>query len=334
MEYMKLRSIGKSGLHSSCIGLGCMGMSEFYGSFDDAENLATLERAMDLGVRMLDTADLYGNGHNEELLGRFLQQTRHRPLIASKCGIVRTDEILSDGNFRRDRNGHPDYIRASCDASLKRLNIEQIDLYYLHRVDPKIPIEDSMGALSDLKAAGKIRAIGLSEPTREELQRAAAVVPVAAVQSEYSIWTRSIEADVLPEIRKIGAALICYSPLGRGLLRHRGQLPVLENDDFRRTLPRFATAHFDANGWLFDILETVATEASMTVPQLMLCWLLAQGEDIVPIPGARKMAHLEQNVAASTLRLTRQQLDHLSHAFSETAVAGQRYSEGVAIKAT
>lgn len=329
---MQTRKIGQSGLTSSAIGLGCMAMSEFYGSSDMAENLNTLERAMEIGITMLDTADLYGDGQNEELLGIFLSKTSHAPLIATKCGIVRTNEILSDGNFRRDRNGHPDYIRESCEKSLKRLGRDHIDLYYLHRVDPKVPIEESMGALADLKAAGKIRAIGISEPTAEELRRASAVVQVDAVQSEYSLWTRLVEADVLPEIRRAGAALVCYSPLGRGLLRQAGDPPRLERDDFRRTLPRFANESFTANAHLFDLLDEVATSAGMTVPQVLLCWLLGQGDDIIPIPGARKIAHLEQNAAAVGLSLTPDQLARLSTAFGEGAVAGGRYTEGKAAK--
>lgn len=329
---MQTRKIGQSGLTSSALGLGCMAMSEFYGTSDEAENLTTLERAMNLGIKMLDTADLYGDGRNEELLGRFLTKTSVTPLIASKCGIVRTDEILSDGNFRRDRNGHPDYIRESCDKSLKRLGVDHIDLYYLHRVDPKVPVEESMGALADLKATGKISAIGISEPTAEELRRAAATVQVDAVQSEYSLWTRLVEAEVLPEARRAGAALVCYSPLGRGLLRQAGDPPKLDNDDFRRTLPRFTDESFAANARLFDLLEEVAATADMTVAQVMLCWLLAQGDDIIPIPGARQIAHLEQNVAATALSLAPDQLVRLSEAFSTGAVAGGRYTEGKAIK--
>jgi len=329
---MQIRKIGQSGLASSALGLGCMAMSEFYGSSDEAENLAALERAMELGVTMLDTADLYGDGRNEELLGRFLGKTSFTPLIASKCGIVRTDEILSDGNFRRDRNGDPDYIRASCDRSLKRLGRDHIDLYYLHRVDPKVPVEESMGALADLKAAGKIGAIGVSEPTADELRRAAATVQVDAVQSEYSLWTRLVEEEVLPEIRRTGAALVCYSPLGRGLLRQAGDPPKLESDDFRRTLPRFTDESFASNARLFDLLKDVATASDMTAAQVMLCWLLAQGDDIIPIPGARKIAHLEQNVAATGLSLAADQLGRLSEAFSAGAVSGNRYTEGKTIK--
>lgn len=325
---MKHRKIGNSGLTSSSIALGCMAMSEFYGSSDESENLATLQRAMDLGVTQLDTADLYGDGANEELLGRFLKQTTAKPLIASKCGIVRTNEIMSDGNFRRDRNGHPDYIRKACETSLQRLGTDVIDLYYLHRVDPKVPIEDSMGALSELKAAGKIRAIGLSEPTIEELKRANTVDQVDAVQSEYSLWTRLVEADVMPVIRETGATLVCFSPLGRGMLRAAGKPPKLEKDDFRNTLPRFSEDSFDANKALFDLLDTVSAESEMSVPQVMLCWLLAQGDDVLPIPGSRKLAHLEQNIAAADLKLTDNQINTLTQAFDPDRIAGARYTEG------
>lgn len=325
---MKQRNIGKSELTSSSIALGCMAMSEFYGSSDEAENLNTLQRAMDLGVTQLDTADLYGDGANEELLGKFLKQTDAKPLIASKCGIVRTNEIMSDGNFRRDRNGHPDYIREACEKSLQRLGVDVIDLYYLHRVDPQVPIEDSMGALSDLKAAGKIRAIGLSEPTSDELRRANTVDQVDAVQSEYSLWTRLVEDDVLKVIREFGATLVCFSPLGRGMIRAAGKPPQLEKDDFRNTLPRFSADSFDANATLFDLLDQVAEDAAMTVPQVMLCWLLAQGDDILPIPGARKLAHLEQNIAAADLSLTDEQVSKLSRAFATDQIAGDRYTQG------
>jgi len=329
---MQTRNIGQSGLASSAIGLGCMAMSEFYGASDAAENMKTLDRAMELGITMLDTADLYGDGRNEDLLGRFLAKTSFRPLIASKCGIVRTDEILSDGNFRRARNGHPDYIRASCDKSLQRLGREQIDLYYLHRVDPNVPVEDSMGALADLKAAGKIGAIGISEPTAAELRRAMATVQIDAVQSEYSLWTRHIEPEILPQIRRAGATLVCYSPLGRGLLRQAGDPPKLEGDDFRRTLPRFSDESFAANARLFDLLDKVATAADMTVAQVMLCWLLAQGDDILPIPGARKILHLSQNAAAVGLALAPDHLSELSAAFGAGAVSGGHYTEGTAVE--
>jgi aryl-alcohol dehydrogenase-like predicted oxidoreductase len=329
---MKTRQIGKSGLKSAAIGLGCMAMSEFYGASDELENLATLQAALDMGITMLDTADLYGDGQNEELLGRFLKQTSSLPVIASKCGIVRTNEILSDGNFRRDRNGHPDYIRSSCDNSLRRLGVNHIDLYYLHRVDPKVPVEDSMGALLDLKRAGKIGAIGLSEPSTDELRRAASVGQVDAVQSEYSLWTRAVEAETLSEIRRIGASLVCYSPLGRGLLRQAGQLPRLASDDFRRTIQRFTEDSLIANAPLFDLLDQAANETGVSVPQIMICWLLAQGEDIIPIPGARRLTHLRENVEAVDLELSEDWLTRLSAAFSPSAMAGARYTVGTALK--
>lgn len=329
---MKTTDIGQSGLQTSVLGLGCMAMSEFYGAFDDAESLKTLERAMEIGITMLDTADLYGDGRNEDLLGRFLKQTSHTPLIASKCGIVRTDEIMSDGNFKRERCGKPDYITASCEKSLKRLGVDVIDLYYLHRIDPNVPVEDSMGALADLKAAGKIRAIGLSEPSADELRRANTVAPVDAVQSEYSLWTRLVEDEVLPLIRATGAALVCYSPLGRGLLRKTGTLPTLDADDFRRTLPRFQQDSLDANADLFDLLDEVAAKEGISVPQLMLVWLLSRGEDIIPIPGARKINHLEQNAAAVDISIDPAALVRLSDAFASGAVAGGRYTEGKAVK--
>lgn len=329
---MEMRKIGNSDIRSSAIGLGCMAMSEFYGSFSEAENLRTLNRAVDLGVNMLDTADLYGDGENEDLVGRFLAQSSKRPLIASKCGIVRTNEILSDGNFKRERCGRPEYIVESCDKSLKRLGVDVIDLYYLHRVDPTVPVEESMGAFAELKKAGKIRTIGISEPSAEELKRATATVEISAVQSEYSLWTRLVEDEVLPLIRKAGASLVCYSPLGRGLMRQSGQAPRLEADDFRRTLPRFNQSSIDANAPLFDLLDHAALDTGLTVPQVMLRWLLDQGDDIIPIPGARKIPHLEQNVESADMTLTPEWSDKLTRAFTSDAVAGDRYTEGKALK--
>jgi aryl-alcohol dehydrogenase-like predicted oxidoreductase len=322
--------IGSSDLNTARIGLGCMAMSEFYGSWSETENLRTLHRALELGVTLLDTADLYGDGENELLLGKLLRQsTQPRPLIATKCGIVRTNEILSDGNFKRERNGQPQYIKQSCERSLLRLGVDVIDLYYLHRVDPNVPIEDSVGAIADLVGEGKVRAVGLSEVTAEELRRAHSVHPIAAVQSEYSLWTREIEVAVLPAARALGVTVVCYSPIGRGLLRaSSGAPPNLDVNDFRRTLPRFSAASFASNAALFDLLEAVATESGMTPAQVCLSWLLTRNTDVIVIPGSRKTTHLEENWAVLNKPLQQKWLSRLSDGFAQDRVAGHRYTQG------
>jgi aryl-alcohol dehydrogenase-like predicted oxidoreductase len=329
---MQTRSIGQSGLVSSVIGLGCMAMSEFYGSSDHTENLKTLNRALELGVTMLDTADLYGDGDNERLLQQLLVTVSNKPLIATKCGIVRGKEILSDSNFRREINGAPEYITASCDNSLKRLGVDVIDLYYLHRVDPKIPIEESVGALSDLVTAGKVRAIGLSEANADDITRGHATHPLAAVQSEYSLWSRTVESEVLPVLRKLGISLICYSPLGRGLIRSEGgDMAALETDDFRNTLPRFKQENIERNAPLFDMLDAASKAHDASVSQIYLGWLLAQGQDIIPIPGSRKLTHLEQNIAAAGLVISDEWLSRLTSMFDTNAVSGDRYTVGKSV---
>jgi aryl-alcohol dehydrogenase-like predicted oxidoreductase len=305
-----------------------MGMSEFYGPSDEDEVRRTLHRAMELGVTMLDTADLYGDGANERLIGRFLRDTgSKKPLIATKCGIVREAEVLPDGNFRRSFNGQPDYIRRCCEASLQRLGVGVIDLFYLHRIDPATPLEDSVGALADLVRAGKVRAIGLSEATAEQIRRAHAVHPLATVQSEYSLWTREIEDGVLPICCELGITLVAYAPLGRGMLPAREtQVSSLCADDFRNTLPRFQPENVRRNAELFACLELLAQRHRITPAQLSLAWLLAQGGEIIPIPGTRHVKYLEDNCAAAQLSLPLSVLADLSNAFAIGRVAGARYT--------
>jgi aryl-alcohol dehydrogenase-like predicted oxidoreductase len=303
-----------------------MGMSEFYGPSDPHEVWRTLHRAMDLGITMLDTADLYGDGENERLIGRFVRDSSSKPLIATKCGIVRKPSILPDGNFERSFNGRPDYIRHCCESSLRRLNVEMIDLFYLHRIDPAVPLEDSIGALADLVHTGKVRAIGISEATAEQIRSAHAVHPLAAVQSEYSLWTRDVESSVLPTCRELGITLVAYSPLSRGML------PTPDNSrsnfalgDFRNTLPRFQQESLASNAELFDLLEVLAARHDITAARLSLGWLLAQGNDIVPIPGTRRVKYLEDNCAAVQLTLPSSTLRELTDAFAIGRVVGARY---------
>jgi aryl-alcohol dehydrogenase-like predicted oxidoreductase len=324
---MKTRRLGGSGLESSNIGLGCMGMSEFYGPTDEREAWQTLQRAMELGVTMLDTADLYGNGDNERLIGRFMRESGSKPLIATKCGIVREKEILPDGNFRRSFNGRPDYIRRCCEASLQRLGVDVIDLFYLHRIDPLTPLEDSVGVLGELVLEGKVRAIGLSEASAEQIHRAHAVHPLAAVQSEYSLWTRDVEASVLPACRELGITLVAYSPLGRGMLPvQRGQHTGLAPGDFRSTLPRFQQENLQNNAELFECLEVLAKRHGITPARLSLAWLLAQGSDIVPIPGTRHVKYIEDNCLSGELTLPCSTLADLNCTFAHGRVAGARYT--------
>ncbi|MBI1207770.1 MAG: aldo/keto reductase [Azospirillum sp.] len=321
---MQKRHLGRSGLEVSCLGLGCMGMSEFYGPADEAESMATLERALELGVTLFDTADMYGRGRNEELVGRFLKGRRDRVVLATKFGIVRD----ADGGPGRSICNRPDYVREACDASLKRLGVDTIDLYYAHRIDPKAPIEETVGAMAGLVRAGKVRALGLSEVSAVTLRRAAAVHPIAAVQSEYSLWERGPERAVLPACRELGIAFVPYSPLGRGFLS--GQVTSTETlaaDDFRRVNPRFQGANLDANQALAEAVRRLAATIGCTAAQLALGWLLAQGEDIIPIPGTKRRRWLEENCAAATLTLSDHELSLLDAAFPPGAATGARYPE-------
>jgi aryl-alcohol dehydrogenase-like predicted oxidoreductase len=320
---MQIRELGRSGLHVSAEGLGCMGMSEFYGQGDDAESIATIHRALDLGVNFLDTADMYGVGRNEELVGKAIRDRRDRVVLATKFGNVRTPE----GGFA-GVNGKPDYVRSACDASLKRLGVEVIDLYYQHRVDPETPIEDTVGAMSELVAAGKVRYLGLSEASPAVIARAAAVHPIAALQTEYSLWTRDPEDDVLPTCRELGIGFVAYSPLGRGFLT--GQIKSEADfapDDYRRTSPRFQGENLQQNLRLVTKIEELAAQKSVKPGQLALAWVLAQGDDIVPIPGTKRRTYLEENIQALDIVLTPAELAAIDAALPGGATAGERYPE-------
>lgn len=323
---MEQRKIGQSGLSVSALGLGCMGMSEFYGPTDETQSLATLDRAFEIGVTHFDTADMYGSGHNERLLARFLAGKRDRVVVATKFGIVR-----QPGQYARTIDTSPAYVKAACEASLSRLGIEVIDLYYAHRRNPDIPIEDTVGAMADLVKEGKVRALGLSEVSADTLRRAHAVHPISAVQSEYSLWTRDVEAEVLPACRELGVSLVAYSPLGRGMLTGAiAKTDDLAEGDFRRANPRFQGANMEANQHLVDKVRALAAAKGCTPGQVALAWLLAQGGDILPIPGTKRIKYLEDNVAAAAVTLTAAELAALDAALPPGAAAGERYpTEGM-----
>jgi aryl-alcohol dehydrogenase-like predicted oxidoreductase len=319
---MKHRRLGRNGPVVPALGLGCMGMSASYGVRDDAESSATLQRAMELGITFLDTADVYGPFTNEELVGRAIQGHREEIVLATKCGLVPG----ATGDSARV-NGSPEYIRSACDASLRRLGVRTIDLYYLHRVDPRTPIEASVGALAGLVDEGKVRFIGLSEVSGSTLRRAHAVHPITAVQSEYSLWTRDVEDAVLPACRELGVGFVPFSPLGRGFLTGSVRsLAGLPKDDFRKGLPRFQETNLPANLALADRLVAVAHSKGCTPAQIALAWLLSRGEEIVPIPGAKRRTHLEENVAAVDLELTSADLASIEEAVPKGAAQGDRYS--------
>lgn len=319
---MQQRTLG-SDLSVSALGLGCMGMSEFYGPRDDAQSLRTLAQAIERGIDFLDSADTYGPHHNEELLGRFLAGQRSPLRIATKFGIVR-----KPGEYRRSIDNSAHYARQSCEASLRRLGIEQIDLYYVHRLDPARPVEETMQALAQLVQEGKIARIGLCEVSAATLRRAHAVHPIAAVQSEYSLWTRDIEADVLPTCRELGIGLVAYSPLGRGFLTGSYQhSATFAAGDFRASLPRFQPDNLATNRTLVNVVTTLAARKHCSPAQVALAWLLAQGDDIVPIPGTRRSEHLQDNLGALSLRLDTDELAQLRQAIDSLPVAGERYGE-------
>lgn len=321
---MHTRSLGPSMIPVSALGLGCMGMSDFYGPRDDAQSIATIRRAVELGVTLFDTADMYGPYTNERLVGQALRPVRDRVLIATKFGIVR--DLAEPA--KRTLNGRPEYVRASCDGSLQRLGVDHIDLYYLHRIDPDTPIEDTVGAMADLVTAGKVRFLGLSEAGAATLRRASAVHPIAALQSEYSLWSRDIEGDILDTCRALGITLVPYSPLGRGFLT--GAIRRFEDlaaDDFRRRSPRFMGDNFTKNLALVDAVSAMARDKGCTPAQLALAWVLAQGDDVVPIPGTRSIARLEENLGALDVALTADDLARLSATLPPDIVAGQRYTE-------
>jgi aryl-alcohol dehydrogenase-like predicted oxidoreductase len=309
------------GLGVSALGLGCMGMSQSYGAGDEVESIATIRRALDLGVTFLDTADVYGDGRNEILLGRAVAERRDEVVLATKFGLVR-----DDGSMRTD--GRPEYVRAACDASLIRLGVDHIDLYYQHRVDRAVPVEESVGAMAGLVAAGKVRWLGLSEVSAATLQRAAAVAPIAALQSEWSLWTRDLEAELVGAARRLGVGIVAFSPLGRGFLT--GTLTSPDDfgpDDFRRGNPRFQGENFTANLRLVQVVRAVADERGCTPGQLALAWVLAQGDDVVAIPGTKRRTYLEENVGALAVELTAEDLARLDAAMPAGSAAGGRYAQ-------
>ncbi|MER7502755.1 aldo/keto reductase [Nonomuraea pusilla] len=317
---MKTRVLGAGGPVVSALGLGCMGMSEFYGRGDEQESIAVIHRALDLGVTFLDTADMYGMGHNEELVGRAIKSRRDEVVLATKFGIRR------EGGTRSVDNS-PEYVRAACDASLRRLGVDHIDVYYMHRRDPEVPVEESVGAMAELVREGKVRHLGLSEVSADTLRRAAAVHPIAALQSEYSLFTRGLEREILPAARETGTALVAYSPISRGLLT--GAVPPAEelpDDDFRKRFPRNVGENAAHNAALVAEVMKIAESAGLTAAQLALAWLLAQGDDVVPIPGTKRIAYLEENVAAADVTLTPEQLGALERAVPADAVRGERYA--------
>ncbi|QYE36847.1 aldo/keto reductase [Polymorphobacter sp. PAMC 29334] len=318
---MDTRKLGRQGLEVSALGLGCMGMSDFYGSRDEAESVATINRALDLGVTFLDTADMYGVGANEELIGRVVRQRREWVVVATKFGNVRG----ADGSFR-GVNGSADYVRQACDASLKRLGLDVIDLYYQHRVDPNVPIEETVGAMADLVTAGKVRYLGLSEASPATIRRAHAVHPITALQTEYSLWTRDPEDDILPTVRELGIGFVPYSPLGRGFLTGQFTSPDdLAADDSRRNHPRFQGDAFAKNLDLVTAVEAIAADKACTPAQLALAWVLAQGDDIVPIPGTKRRTYLEDNLGALEVKLDAADLRRIDAVLPPGMATGTRY---------
>jgi aryl-alcohol dehydrogenase-like predicted oxidoreductase len=322
VSLMQTRTLGP--LTVSALGLGCMGMSDFYGSRDDAESIATIHRALELGVTLLDTSDAYGPHTNEDLVGKAVADRRDQVVLATKFGIVRDPDDPS----KRGVNGKPEYVRSSVEGSLRRLGVDHVDLYYQHRVDPAVPIEETVGAMAELVAEGKVRALGLSEASPETIRRAHAVHPIAAVQSEYSLWSRDVEDGVLPALHELGIGLVAYSPLGRGFLTGAiRSIDDLDADDYRRQSPRFQGENFQKNLDLVAIIERLAAAKGVTAAQLGLAWVLAQSEGIVPIPGTKRRSRLEENVGAVDVTLDADELAEIAGALPQAS--GARYPEAM-----
>ncbi len=319
---MNTRTLGPDGPEVSAIGLGCMGMSAFYGAADEGEALRTIARALDLGCNFLDTSDMYGPHTNERLVGRAIAGRREEVFLATKFGI----KIEPGDPPRRSIDGSPAYVRAACEGSLERLGVDHIDLYYQHRVDPNTPIEDTIGAMAELVAEGKVRYLGLSEAAAETIRRAQAVHPITALQSEYSLWTRDVERDAMPALEELGIGLVAYSPLGRGFLSGRFSSPdELDEGDFRRYGPRFTGANLEHNLGLAERVKELAAEKGITAGQLALAWVLHRGEHVVPIPGTKRVSYLEENLAAANVELTPEEVERIAEAVP--AAAGDRYDE-------
>lgn len=320
---MQQRQLGSQGLVVSAMGLGCMGMSEFYGPTDEQESIATIHRALELGVNFLDTSDMYGPFINEELICQAIHDRRDQVILATKFGIQRSSDPLA-----RSVSGRPEYVRAACEGSLKRLGVDTIDLYYQHRVDANVPIEDTVGTMADLVKAGKVRYLGLSEAGPQTIRRAHAIHPISALQTEYSLWSRDPEDEILPTVRELGIGFVSYSPLGRGFLT--GQIKRFEDvapDDFRRHSPRFQGENFQKNLQLVERVTDLARAKGVTPGQLALAWVLAQGDDIVPIPGTKRRVYLEENIAADSIELTPEDLVAIDAVLPPGAASGDRYPE-------